>query len=139
VERELDFGIPMLPEQWEELGRTAAALGPARRGFAWDEGRPGEIRVYLRHEDAPPGWLNLVTETEAGTYGAHERAVARFFFHDGRPFGRIALPNWVAEPAYQPEEAAALWLELERWVRGKWHELLRAAGVHYERGHIPGE
>jgi hypothetical protein len=61
--------------------------------------------------------------------------VARFHFNDGRPYAEIEADGVVEEPVYTEEEARTMQSELERWVRGKWHELLRESGVHYERGH----
>lgn len=135
-ERDLDFEITLLPEHWEELGRTAAALSDGAGGFAWSESSPDEIRVFMREEEAPPLWRDYLVGEE-GTYGPHEREVARFYFNDGRPFGRIVLPDGVAEPAFRTQETEAMQLELERWVRERWHQLMRDAGVHYEPGHIP--
>lgn len=134
--RNLDFGIEVTGDQWEELGRTAAALGPKDGGYQWDDGDPERIHVLLRDEDAPEGWRDFVSPEDR--YGAHERQAAEFRFNGGRPYARIEPPDHLVEPpAVRDDDEAAMTRELERWVRGRWHELMRRSGLHYDRGHIP--
>jgi len=133
--RNLDFDIVVTPEQWEQLGRTAAATARDGAGFAWDERNPDEIRVLFREGDVPPRWQDTVSTGDV--YGATEQTGARFIFNDGRPYARIEPPYMPAEPVITEEEQEAMRLELERWVRGKWHELMRISGLHYTPGHIP--
>lgn len=134
-QRNLDFSIELTDAQWVELGRRADALGPADGGFDWDEREFGDIHVFLRLENAPDLWRDYVTEE--GIYGLHEREVAQFRFNDGRPFAHIELPNLADEPVLTEQEEEAMRIELESWVRDRWDMLLRDAGIHYERGHLP--
>jgi len=133
--RNLDFDIVVTAEQWEQLGRTAAATARDGAGFAWDENRPEEIRVLFREGDVPAGWQDTISTGDV--YGATAQTGARFIFNDGRPYARVEPPYTPAEPVITEEEQEAMRLELERWVRGKWHELMRISGLHYTPGHIP--
>ena len=134
--RNLDFEIEVTRDQWDELGRTAAALGPEQGGLDWRENEPDEIRVFLRDEDAPGRWRDFVTDEDV--YGAHEREIARFRFNDGRPFADVDDPvRWIEEPAFSEVEQHGMRRDIERFVRTRWHDLMRASGLHYDRGHIP--
>ncbi|HEX6939750.1 MAG TPA: hypothetical protein VF158_10090 [Longimicrobiales bacterium] len=133
--RNLDFGIEVTPEQWAELGRAADALGVEEAGFAWDADGFDEIRVLLRYEDAPDLWRDWVSPH--GTYGSAARPVARFRFNGGRPFAALDLADFAEQPVVSEDEERAMQQELEEWLRGKWRELLRRSGLHFERGHLP--
>ncbi|HEX7118436.1 MAG TPA: hypothetical protein VF212_06590 [Longimicrobiales bacterium] len=133
--RNLDFGIEVTPDQWAELGRAADALGDDEAGFRWDEDHFDEIRVMLRDADAPDLWRDWVSAQR--TYGAAEREVALFRFNGGRPFAELELPDYAEQPVVSEDEESAMQRELEQWLRGKWRELLRGAGLHYDRGHLP--
>lgn len=134
--RNLDLGIDVTRAQWEELCRTAASLGPTDGGLDWRETEPERIRVFLRVADAPGRWRDFVSD--ASVYGVHEREIARFVFNDGRPYAAMGDPvAWVEQPAFDDEAEATMRRDLERHVRGRWHDLMRASGLHYERGHIP--
>lgn len=91
----------------------------------------------MRDEDATGIWRNYVSDDQA--YGSAKLEVAQFIFNDGRPYGHIEPPVSADEPAITDRDEQAMQTELERWVRGRWHELLRESGLHYERGHIPRE
>lgn len=133
--RNLDFGIELTSDQWAELGRAADALGAEEAGFAWDEDRFDEIRVLLRDEDAP----NLLRDwvSSEGPYGDTEVEVAQFRFNGGRPFAELEIPDSAMPPVVSEDEERAMQHELEEWVRGKWQELMRSSGLHFDRGHLP--
>ncbi len=131
--RNLDFELEMSTAQWDTLARRANALGPEGGGFDRGRDHAEEIQVFLRADDQPSHWRDWVGDPE--TYGPTVREVARFHFNSGRPYAEIDVGNEVVEPTYTEEEVTAMRRDLEQWVRGKWHELLREAGVHYERGH----
>ena len=133
--RNLDFEIELTRDQWAGVGERADALGAEEGGFAWRDDRFDEIRVFLRPADAPPLWRDFVGNDE--TYGAPLREVARFRFNDGRPYADVELPESIVEPVYSEDEGETMRAELEDWIRGKWHELLRESGLHYDRGHLP--
>jgi hypothetical protein len=132
----LDFGIPLTREQWEQLGESANA----REDFGIMRWAPAEfdvIRVAMRSDDAPKGWSELApTGTERLT---PDREVARFVYNDGRPYARLEPPTQPAVPAVTSAGAAQLEVQLERWVRGKWHELLADSGIHFDRGALPAD
>lgn len=134
-ERNLDFGIELTSDQWAELGRAAHALGADEAGFAWDEDRFDEIRVLLRDDDAPNLWRDWVSSDR--TYGGAKREVAQFRFNGGRPFAELELPGFAEPPVVSEDEERAMQRELETWIRGKWRELLRNSGLHFDRGHLP--
>jgi hypothetical protein len=131
--RNLDFEVEMSAAQWSTLTRRADALGPERAGFDRGANATDEIQVFLRTDDAPPHWRDWVGDPE--TYGPTTREVARFHFNSGRPYAEIDAGAEVVEPGYFEHDVAAMQAEMEEWVRGKWHELLRESGIHYERGH----
>lgn len=130
--RNLDFEVDMSEAQWDTLVRRADALGPRGGGFDREGGPDGEIQVFLRTDDAPSRWRDWVGDPE--TYGPTTREVARFHFNSGRPYAEIVVGDDVVGPGFVEQDVEAMQTELERWVRGKWHELLREAGIHYERG-----
>ncbi|HEX7050631.1 MAG TPA: hypothetical protein VF188_10550 [Longimicrobiales bacterium] len=132
---DLDFGIPMTAAQWAELGRTANALAARDGSYAWDEEDFDEIRVLMRDVDAPDLWRNYVSSPSV--YGARAREAAQFHFNGGRPYARMGVIEGPDEPVFTDDEEETMRRELERWVRDKWHALLRDSGLHYERGHIP--
>lgn len=134
-ERNVDFEIPLTRDQWDQLGRRAADLGPGDGGFGWQEQDPERIHVYLRDEDATGVWERYVSGEE--TYGGSEREVAQFVFNGGRPFARLEPPSTAEKPAITDAEEQGMEVGLERWVRGKWDVLMRESGLHYDRGHIP--
>ncbi len=131
----LDFEIEMTPDQWAEIGRTAGALGAEDGAFRWDERRFDDIGVLLRDEDVPGLWRDWVGQED--TYGATEREIAQFHFNGGRPYAEITRPEHAEQPVVSEDEETGMRRELEGWIRGKWHELLRGSGLHFERGHIP--
>lgn len=132
--RNLDFEIELTEDQWDDILRRAEVLGAEEGGFARPDHNPGEIRVFLRPEDAPPLWRNYVGADD--TYGVRNREVAQFRFNGGRPYAHIDS-SYVVAPVFTEEEESAMQAELESWVRGRWHDLLREAGLHYDRGHLP--
>lgn len=131
--RNLDFELELSPEQWNTLARRADTLGPEEGGFDHEPDQGEEIQVFMTATDQPSRWQDWVGDDE--TYGATQRKVARFHFNSGRPYAEIEVGEEVVEPIYTEKEIAEMQLEMERWVRGKWHELLRESGIHYERGH----
>ncbi len=133
--RNLDLDITVTAEQWQQLGRTANATARDGAGFRWDERQPDEIRVLFREDDVPARWQDRVSPP--GLYGADAPAAARLVFNDGRPYASVEPPAAPAAPVITEDEQDAMQRELERWVRDKWHELMRASGLHYTRGHIP--
>jgi hypothetical protein len=134
--RNLDFEIPLTHDQWDELGRTAAALSPDGSGFRWKPGDWGCIHVSLRDEDAPD-LLRQYVSPERSTYGASEREVAHFIYNDGRPYAELLPPRIPDVPSVTEGQEAAIERELEHWVRGKWHSLMERSGLHYDRGYSP--
>ncbi len=139
--RNLEFGIEMTEAQWRQLEQTADALG-SDRGF--DAGRSTEapqgahpIQAFMDGVRGPDAWRALLTSPD-DLYGVPRREVAEFHFNGGRPFATIEVPpELVAPPAVAPDQEAQMQRELEAWLRHRWHELLSASGIHYERGHIP--
>jgi hypothetical protein len=131
--RNLDFEIELSAAQWDTLTQRADALGSEEGGFDRGADDKDEIQVFFRTDDTPPHWRAWVGDTE--TYGPTSREVARFHFNSGRPYAEIDAGADVAEPTYLEQDIDAMQIELEQWVRGKWHELLRESGIHYERGH----
>ena len=134
-ERNIDFDIPMTRDQWHELGENARALGPS--GFRWSEQEPDEIRVLLRDEEARGLWSRFVSDE--GVYGDQEIELARFVFNDGRPYAHLRAPAAADEPAVTDDQETALEAGEADWVRRKWHDLLDRSGLHFERGHVPGD
>jgi hypothetical protein len=133
-ERNLDFEIPVSREQWEQLGRSAARLGEDS-GYEWNPTEPDRIHLHLREEEARGVWDRFVSQEE--TYGEPSLELAEFVFNDGRPFARLQPPAAAEEPAITDNEEHAMDIGMERWVRDKWHELMRQSGLHYDPGHMP--
>jgi hypothetical protein len=133
--RNIDLGVPLTRDQWRQIGEAA--------DFQADEGvlqwTPGEfdvIHVSLRANDAPKGWQDIAP---ADVVRQYDGEVARLVYNDGRPMAHLTPPLQPAPPAVLPQEDQALQVALERWVRGKWHMLMRAAGLHNNIGAIPTE
>ncbi len=134
-ERNLELGIPLTREQWEQVARRAADLGREQSGFEWSEEEPEQIRLYLHEEEARGLWSDYVSGEE--TYGAPDREVAQFVFNGGSPYARVEAPPTAQPPMVTQQEEQGMQLGLERWVRDKWEQLLRESGLHYDRGHAP--
>lgn len=132
--RNLDFEIPLTRVQWEQLGH-AANFRPDYGVMRWSPAEPDVIQLSVREDDHPDGWDAIVPPVD--DIPPEDREVARFVYNDGRPYARLEPPDQPAPPALLPEEDARLELALERWVRDKWHELLRLSGLHYDRGALP--
>ena len=132
--RNLDFEIPLTREQWEQLGQSAN-FRPDYGVLRWAPAEFDAIHVSVREGDAPAGWEGLVpTDNDVPP---DDREVARVVYNDGRPYAQLAPPPQPTPPAVPRAESEALDLHLERWVRAKWHELLRDSGLHYDRGALP--
>jgi hypothetical protein len=134
-EQNVDFEIPVTREQWEQIGRTAARLGPEEGGYRWSDENPERIDVLLRDEEARGLWSNFVSDEE--DYGDSEREVAHIVFNDGRPYARLEAQPSADEPAVNSVEEQAMVVGLERWLHDRWQGLMKESGLHYERGHIP--
>jgi hypothetical protein len=137
----LFFEIELTDAQWNELQRTADTLG-RDRGYASGarteepfETQP--IQVYLDEERGPDAWRGFLAGSE-GRYGRSSVEVASFHFNGGRPFASIDYPTETVEPpAFSRDRELKLQVELDRWLRNRWDELMRASGIHYDRGHFP--
>ena len=134
--RNIDFEIPLTPEQWAQLGDSANAR-PDFGVLRWLPEERDVIHVALRADDAPDGWRPMAPPVDGA--GPSDREVARFVYNDGRPFAQLTPPDGLAPPAVSPGEARALEIGLERWVREKWHTLMREAGIHDDPGALPTE
>ncbi len=128
----LDFGIPIAREQWDQLGRTAAALRPSGIGLVWRGDEWSTIRVYLRKNDVPAELRSLVNDRDWA--GMLEREVAEFRYNAGRPFATVLEIDAPDEPAISEAEEARMRQALDHWVRLKWSQLMEASGLHYDRG-----
>lgn len=134
--RNIDFEIPLTREQWQQLGE-AANLRADYGVLRWAPANFDVIRVSAHTDDRPPGWDGIATAV-AERRVADDREVARFIYNDGRPFAHLEPPEQPAVGAGLTQAGdAALDASLERWVRGKWHALLRDSGIHYDRGALP--
>jgi hypothetical protein len=131
--RNLDFEIPLTRMQWEQIGRSAAARSDhgVRR---WTPAEPDVIRLSIRDGDCPDGWNDIVPPLDG--LPPEDREVARLIYNDGRPYAHVEPPVQPKPPAILAQDDARLQRSLEHWVRGKWHELLRLSGIHYESGAI---
>jgi hypothetical protein len=133
--RNLDFEIPLLREQWDQLG-NAANFRPDYGVLRWDPVQEwGVIRVAIRVDDAPSGWEGVVPDDDG--IPPDDLEVARFVYNDGRPYAQVDLPAAPTTPAILPDEEQEMQVALERWVREKWHDLMRDSGIHYDRGALP--
>jgi len=133
--RNLDFEIPLTREQWQQLGE-AADLREDFGVLRWAPSEFAVIRVSAHTDDAPKGWTDLATRID---FAADDREVARFVYNDGRPYAQLEPPAESASPAITSAQDHALDVALERWVRDKWHGLLRDAGLHDDAGVLPIE
>lgn len=133
--RNLDFEIPLTREQWQQLG-DAANLREDFGVLRWAEAEFDVIHVSMHTDDAPKGWEGVATRVN---FAADDREIARFVYNDGRPYARLEPPNEPEPPAITSVQDHAMDVALERWVRAKWHELLRDSGLHYESGALPLE
>lgn len=73
------------------------------------------------------------------SYARSTREFARFVFNGGRPYAELLPPETAKPPAITPAEEAAMDQGLERWVRERWHQLMRESGLDYVRGHLTPE
>lgn len=124
--RNIDFDVTLSRAEWDQLGRTAAAI-PDSGVLDWRVTEPERIEVRVRDEDSPSELRGMLSDT--GRYGADQRKVAEFVFNDGRPFATISDMPWLQPPVVTPEQEQAIGTEVERWVRNKWHELVKEAGI----------
>lgn len=124
--RNIDFEVTITREQWDQLGRTAAAL-PDYGVLQWNAEQPETIEVRARREDAPSGFQNVVSPRIQ--YGSGQAPVAEFVFNDGRPYAALQPPRALEPPVVTEQEEQVLERELQRWVRNKWHRLVDEAGV----------
>lgn len=134
-ERNLDFEIPLTADQWQQLGQTAARLGPDDWGFDWKKEEEERIHVYMRDEEARGLWRDYLSEE--GGYGDSEMEVAQFVFNDGRPYAHVEAPPEAQKPVIVEQAENAMQVGMERFVREKWDLLMRESGLHYTRGHVP--
>ena len=133
--RNLDLGTPLTREQWEQLGH-AADMRPDYGVLRWTPAEFEVIRVAMREDELPDGWQPAVPRADAPV---SDREVARFRWNDGRPYAELDLPDAPLPPAITAVERDAMELELERWVRQRWHALLRESGIPYDGGAILAE
>ena len=132
--RNLDFEIPLTREQWQQLGESAN-LREDYGVLRWAPVEFDLIRVAAHTDDAPLGWAG---EATAAANAIDDREVARFVYNDGRPYARLD-GRVLATPGQGTPTDAAQSASLERWVRDKWHGLLRESGIHYDRGALPAD
>lgn len=103
----------------------------------WSPDKPDVIQISIREEELPPGWEAIAPPDDGRR--PDDREVARFLYNDGRPFAQLEPPDEPKPPAISAEHDRELQVALERWVREKWHELLRLSGIHYDSGSLPAE
>lgn len=125
----LDFDISLTNAQWEQLGRSAATIAE-KDVMRWTPDEPDVIHLSIRDGDRPDGWSGIVPPLD--DLPPEEREVARFLFNGGRPYAHLEPPGQPEPPAILPQDDEKLQRSYEHWVRGKWHELLRISGLHYE-------
>lgn len=133
--RNLDFEIPLTREQWQQLGESAN-LREDYGVLRWAPAEFDAIHVSAHTDDAPAGWDDEASRTDVSV--GDDREVARFVYNDGRPYARLAA-RVLATPGQGTPSEAAMSTALERWVRDKWHGLLRDSGIHYDRGALPAD
>ncbi len=139
--RNLFFDIELTDAQWRKLERTADTLGPDR-GFQAGTRSEGPyetqpIQVFLDEGRGLNAWRGYLTAPE-GSYGPRQVEVASVHFNGGRPFASIDFPpETVAPPTVSRTRERQMEEELESWLRNRWDELMRASGIHYDRGHFP--
>ncbi len=129
----LDLGVPLTSDQWRQVGE-AADFQADDGVLEWTPGEFDTIHVSIRPNDAPRGWDALKPRTQTPRVD-HE--VARFVYNDGRPMAQLTPPDEPAPPAVTAAQDHEMAIELERWVRDKWHCLMEAAGLHDNPGAIP--
>jgi hypothetical protein len=132
--RNIDFEIPLTRELWDQLGQ-AANLRPDFGVMRWSPAEPDFIQLSIREDDRPDGWDTITPPLD--DMAPEDREVARFVYNDGRPYARLEPPSQPTPPADLPHDDQRLEQSLERWVRSKWHEMLRDSGIHYDRGALP--
>lgn len=133
--RNIDFEIPLTREQWQQLGE-AANLREDYGVLRWAPAEFDVIRVSAHSDDAPTGWEDEATPLDRRV--GDDREVARLVYNDGRPYARLDA-HVLATPGQGAPTDAAMSASLERWVRDKWHGLLRDSGIHYDRGALPAD
>ncbi|GLC26991.1 hypothetical protein [Roseisolibacter agri] len=131
----LDLGIPLTREQWEQLGHGADAR-PDFGVLRWAPAEFDVIRVAVREDELPEGWRPAAPRADARV---SDREVARFRWNDGRPYAEVDPPSAPEPPAITAAERATLDARLDHWVRERWHILLRESGIAYDRGALPPE
>lgn len=124
-ERNVDLEIPLSEEQWFQIGKAAQANQAL--GYEWKGSEGDRIHVYLRDEEARGAWEGLVSDENL--YGDQEVEIAQFVFNDGRPFAHLEAIPAFDEPSVTAPEEDALEVGQERFVRGKWHQLVERAGI----------
>src|SRR4051812_28805004 len=62
--RNLDFEIPLTREQWEQLGESAD-MRPDYGVLRWAPAEFDVIRVSMREDELPRGWLPAVPRADA--------------------------------------------------------------------------
>ena len=135
--RNLDLGIPLTREQWQQLGE-GANLRPDFGVLRWAPAEFDVIHLSVREEDVPKGWADFAPPADDVVAPA-DREVARFRYNDGRPFAQLEPIVQPSAPGVPFAQERRLEVNLERWVRDKWRELLRDSGLHYDRGALPAE
>jgi hypothetical protein len=125
-QRNIDFEVSLTRAQWDQLGRTAAAL-PDFGVLQWRSDQPETIEVCARNEDAPAGFQDIVSSRNR--YGGGQHPIAEFIFNDGRPYASLQPPPGFERPVVTEQQGQRLERELQRWVRNKWHQLVNEAGV----------
>ncbi len=132
--RNIDFEIPLTREQWHQLGESAN-LREDYGVLRWAPAEFDVIRVSAHTDDAPLGWEGVAARPDLRVAGDVE--VAQFVYNDGRPFARLAPTRELPVPGNGTPSDAAMMNSLERWVRDKWHGLMRDSGIHYDRAALP--
>src|SRR5690348_17995592 len=83
--RNLDFGIPLTREQWDQLGQSAN-FRPDYGVMRWAPAEPDVIQISIREEERPQGWDAIAPPDDGRP--PDDREVAQFVYNDGRPFAR---------------------------------------------------
>ena len=126
--RNIDFDTSLTLREWEQLALSIASR--ADHGVAdWTPTEPDVIRLSIREGDYPEGWDGIVPPLD--DLPPEEREVARIVFNDGRPYAHLEPPRQPERPVLLPQDDERMQLALEKWVREKWHELLRFSGLRY--------
>jgi hypothetical protein len=131
--RNIDLDRPVTREQWDILSSTARERGPVE-GFRVSDADPPEVIVVASLERAPEEWGEWLSSRFE--YGHPYKDAARLVFNDGTPYAR--LEPWAApDGGDDPERQTRMDAAFERWVRSRWHALLRLSGIQYVRGRVP--